>query len=206
MKSLGRVILLATCVAAAQTSSTSNQTAAGSQAAPDAGKSAPMSIAPLVTQQFGPTFKPATNLDKTILTADFDGDGVEDVVIAADSSDPMPDSYQYKYEVADPYNSFFGDGDPRHTAAMAKYDPGHTHDLLVILGAGPDAWRSATPKAKFVLINIPFDSLSLGRLLIKKHKPPIFVIKVTEAKLMESNVFYEAKKKRWRWEPGDTLD
>ena len=127
-------------------------------------------------------------------------------MIAADSDDPMPDSFQYKYQVADPYNSFFGFGDPRHTSTMAHYDPGHTHDLLIIFGAGPDAWRSATPKAKFVLINVPFDSFALGRLLIKKNKPPIFVIKVEEARLMESTLFDDAKKKRWRWQPGDTLE
>lgn len=200
MKSLGRVILLATCVAAAQSSP---NTAPANQ---DAGKAAPNSVGPLVKQQFGPTFTPTTALPRTILSADFDGDGVEDVVIAADSDDPMPDSYEYKYQVTDPYNSFFGFGDPQHTSSMAKYDPGHTHDLLIIFGAGPEAWRSATPKAKFVLINIPFDSFELGRLLVKKNKPPIFVVKVKEARLMESTVFYDAKKKRWRWQPGDTLD
>ncbi len=89
---------------------------------------------------------------------------------------------------------------------MAHFDPGHTHDLLIIFGAGPDAWRSATPKAKFVLINVPFDSFALGRLLIKKNKPPIFVVKVQEAQLMEATLFFDAKKKRWRWQPGDTLD
>jgi len=166
----------------------------------------PASVEPLIKQQFGPTFTATTKLPRVILTADFDGDGVEDVVIAADSEDPIPDSYQYKYQVSDPYNSFFGFGDPQHTSSMAHFDPGHTHDLLIIFGAGPDAWRSATPKAKFVLINVPFDSFELGRLLIKKNKPPIFVIKVLEARLMESNVFYDVKKKRWRWQPADTLE
>jgi hypothetical protein len=200
MKSLGRAILLATCVAAAQS------TPKTSPANSDDAKFAAIPVAPLVAQQFGPTFTPTKALPRTILSADFDSDGVEDVVIAADSDDPMPDSFQYKYQVADPYNSFFGFGDPRHTSTMAHYDPGHTHDLLIIFGAGPDAWRSATPKAKFVLINVPFDSFALGRLLIKKNKPPIFVIKVEEARLMESTLFYDAKKKRWRWQPGDTLE
>lgn len=200
MKLLGRAILLATCVAAAQTN------AGTTQANSDAEKSGPISVGPLVKQQFGPTFTPTTALPRSILSADFDGDGVEDVVIAADSDDPMPDSFQYKYQVTDPYNAFFGFGDPQHTSSMAHYDPGHTHDLLIIFGAGADAWRSATPKAKFVLINVPFDSFALGRLLIKKNKPPIFIVRVTEARLMDSTLYYDAKKKRWRWQPGDTLD
>jgi hypothetical protein len=200
MKYLFRGILLATCVAAAQSSPNT------SPAKTDDVKVMPVSVGPLVKQQFGPTFTPTTALTNAILSADFDGDGVEDVVVAADSEDPMPDSYQYKYEVSDPYNAFFGFGDPRHTSSMAHFDPGHTHDLLIIFGAGPDAWRSATPKAKFVLINVPFDSFQLGRMLIKKNKPPIFVVKVQEARLMESNVFYDVKKKRWRWQPADTLE
>jgi hypothetical protein len=200
MKSLGRVLLFATCVAAAQSNPGTNQPNS------DAGKPAPVSVGPLVKQQFGPTFTLTTALPRTILSADFDGDGVEDVVIAADSEDPMPDSFQYKYQVTDPYNAFFGFGDPQHTSTMAHYDPGHTHDLLIIFGAGPDAWRSATPKAKFVLINVPFDSFALGRLLIKKNKPPIFIVRVTEARLMDSTLYYDVKKKRWRWQPGDTLD
>ena len=192
MKSLGRVVLLATCVAAAQSSQKNDPPAA------DSGKATATSVAPLIKKQFGPTFTATTSLPRTILSADFDGDGVEDVVIAADSNDPMPDSYEF--------NSFFGFGDPRQTANMSHYDPGHTHDLLIIFGAGPDAWRSATPKAKFVLINVPFDSFELGRLLIKKNKPPIFVVKMQEARLIESTIFFDAKKKRWRWQPGDTLE
>jgi hypothetical protein len=200
MKSLGRVVLLATCVAAAQSSQKTDPPG------PDAGKATAISVAPLIKKQFGHTFTATTSLPRTILSADFDGDGVEDVVMAADSNDPMPDSYEYKYQVSDPYNSFFGFGDPRQTANMSHYDPGHTHDLLIIFGAGPDAWRAATPKAKFVLINVPFDSFELGRLLIKKNKPPIFVVKMQEARLIESTIFFDAKKKRWRWQPGDTLE
>ncbi len=206
MMSFGRGILLAACVAAAQSTPNPSPASSPSPAGSDDAKNVPVSVAPLIKQQFGPTFIATTKLPRTILIADFDGDGVEDAVIAADSDDPIPDSYQYKYEVSDPYNAFFGLGDPRHTSSMSHFDPGHTHDLLIILGAGPDAWRSATPKAKFVLINVPFDTLELGRLLIKKNKPPIFVIKVQEARLMESNIFYDVKKKRWHWQPADTLE
>jgi hypothetical protein len=89
---------------------------------------------------------------------------------------------------------------------MGRIDPRQSHDLLVIFGAGAQAWHASTPKAKFVLINVPFDSVQLGRMLVKKKKPPIFVIKAIETQLSESAVYWDAKKKHWRWEPGNSID
>jgi hypothetical protein len=192
MKYLGRAILCLAAVAMAQNPSPSPQPK--------------QQLSTLVQQQFGATFTPTDKFPTPVITADFDGDGVEDVAIVADSKDPLPDSYQYKYEVADPYNSFFGFGDPRQTAGMGHLDPRQNHALLVIFGSGTDAWRAATPKAKFVLINVPFDSIAAGRMLIKKNKPPIFVIKAVESQIMDSSVFWDVKKKRWRWEPGNTIN
>lgn len=193
MKYLGRVFLLGAALAAGQTS-----------ASPSPDKL--QSFNALAQQQFGATFSITEKTPTAIITGDFDGDGVEDVVMVADSKDPLPDSYQYKYQVEDPYNGFFGFGDPRETAGMGRMDPRQSHDLLVIFGAGAQAWHAATPKAKFVLINVPFDSVQLGRMLVKKKKPPIFVIKAIETQLSESAVYWDAKKKRWRWEPGNSID
>jgi len=170
-----------------------------------AGTDKPESVSPLVKKQFGDSFKVTTTTAAAIITADFDGDGVEDVAIVADSKDPLPDSFEFKYDVADPYNAFFGFGDPRRTAGYGRLDPKRNHDVLVIFGAGEDAWRAEAPKAKFVLINVPFDTVEVGRMLVKKNKPPIFVIRATEAELMDSLVFWDVKKKRWRWQPGDTM-
>jgi hypothetical protein len=75
----------------------------------------------------------------------------------------------------------------------------------VIFGNGKEGWHAATPKNKFVLVNVPFDTLEVGRMLISKKKPPIFVIKALESQVMDSAIWWEAKKKRWRWEPGDTI-
>lgn len=193
MKYLGGVLFFCACLAAGQTS-------------PAPAQSGVQALAPLIKQQFGPTFTLAEKFPTPVITGDFDGDGVEDVAMVADSKDPLPDSYQYKYQVADPYNTFFGFGDPRQTATMGRLDPRQNHPLLIIFGAGPEAWHAATPKAKFVLINVPFDTIAPGRMLIKKNKPPIFVIRAIESEIMDSNVFWDAKKKRWRWEPGNTID
>jgi hypothetical protein len=205
MKFLGKVLLLVSCVAAAQSPQSTNQPAATQPAAAattDLGD--PAQLAALVKQQFGDTFTVPAKFTKSVMAADFDGDGVEDLAIVANSKDPLPDSYSFKYEVADPYNAYFGMGNPRLSSSFTA-DPEHTHYLLVIFGSGKDGWRAAVPKAKFVLMNVPFDSVELGRMLVAKKKPPIFVIKALEAQIMNSAVFWDAKKKRWRWEPGDTI-
>jgi len=200
MKFLGKFLLLFVCMAAAQSPQASQTTAAGASA-----QGADLTqLAALVKQQFGDTFTLPAKFPMPLITADFDGDGVEDVAIVANSKDPLPDSYAFKYEVADPYHAYFGFGNPKLTSTLSV-DPEHTHHLLVIFGNGKETWHAGTPKGKFVLINVPFDTLEAGRMLISKKKPPIFVIKALESQVMDSAVWWEAKKKRWRWEPGNTL-
>jgi hypothetical protein len=200
MKFLGKFLLMAACVAAAQSPQTSPQPAA---AAPSSGVDTAQ-IAAIVKQQFGDTFTLPAKFPTPLITADFDGDGVEDVAIVANSKDPLPDSYAFKYEVADPYHAYFGFGNPKYTSSF-RVDPEHNHHLLVIFGNGKEGWHAAVPKSKFVLVNVPFDTLEVGRMLTSKKKPPIFVIKALESEVMDSAVWWEAKKKRWRWEPGDTV-
>lgn len=195
MKFLGKFLLMAACVAAAQSPQANPPTAAGADLT---------QLAAIVKQQFGDTFTIPAKVATPVITADFDGDGVEDVAIVANSKDPLPDSYAFKYEVADPYHAYFGFANPKLTSTFSV-DPEHTHHLLVIFGSGKEAWHAATPKAKFVLINVPFDTLEVGRMLISKKKPPIFVIKALESQIMDSAVWWEAKKKRWRWEPGNAV-
>lgn len=192
MKFLSTALLLAVCLAAAQQNPPGTVTAE--------------SLAPVVKKQFGPTFSISNSIQPPLITADFNGDGIEDAVIVADSKEPLPDSYDFKYVVADPYNSYFGFGNPRVTSTFGQSDPSQNHDLLVIFGSGADAWRATTPKAKYVLINVPFDTIHVGRMLLKKNKPPVFVIKAVESQVMDSAVWWDAKKKKWKWEPGSTLE
>jgi len=172
-----------------------------------AGKTPPPAPYPeltaLVQKQFGKTFTLPAGFPTPLITADFDGDGVEDVVIVTNSAEPIPDSMEFKYQVIDPYNAYFGMSDPSITTAFGTSDPKRNHLLVVIFGAGTEAWHASVPKAKFVIVNLPFDTISIGRMLIKKNKPPIFVIKAHEAQVMDSTVYWDAKRKRWKWEPGD---
>jgi hypothetical protein len=184
---------VAACIAAGQ-----------GQSAPNSPQSAAPDLAALIKQQFGATFTLAGKFSTPLITADFDGDGVEDAVIVADSTEPFPDSFALKYQVVDPYNAYFGMGNAALSAQFKSADPAHNHDLLVIFGSGAEGWRAATPKGKFVIINLPFDDITVGRMLIKKDKPPVFVIKAHESQIMDSAVWWDAKKKRWKWEPGNT--
>jgi hypothetical protein len=201
MKFLVKSLLLAACVATAQSPQTSAPAAPTGASATGADLT---QLAATVKQQFGDTFTIPAKFPTPVITADFDGDGVEDVAIVASSKDPMPDSYAFKYEVADPYHAYFGFGNPKVTSTFGT-DSGHTHHVLVIFGSGKEAWHAATPKTKFVLINVPFDTCEVGRMLISKKKPPIFVIKVLESQIMDSALWWEAKKKRWHWEPGNSV-
>ena len=40
--------------------------------------------------------------------------------------------------------------------------------VLIIHGAGPDAWRSDNPKAKYVIVNLPYGTFPCGRFELKK--------------------------------------
>ena len=164
----------------------------------------PAELAALVKQQFGETFSVPPKFANPVLTADFDGDGVQDIAIVATSKDPIPDSYAFKYDVEDPYHAYLGLSNPKIASSFTA-DPEHTRHILVIFGSGQDAWRAATPKMKFALINLPFDSVEVGRMLISKKKPPIFIIKALEAQIMNSALWFDGKKKRWKWEPGDAI-
>jgi hypothetical protein len=174
----------------------------GQQPASGSPPIAPPDLAALIKKQFGSTFTVPAKFPTVVMTADFDGDGVEDIAIVADSTEPFPDSVEFKYSVSDPYDAYFGMGNPAMASKFNTDDPETSHDLLIIFGAGPDAWRSATPKSKFVIVHLPFDRIGVGRMLIKKNKPPIFVIKARESQIMDSAVWWDVKRKRWKWEPG----
>ena len=101
--------------------------------------------------------------------ADLDGDGSEDLVVAAKCKSPMADKDEYDFVVADPYDTFLGFGDVRVTSTFAADEPERRGvSLLIIHGTDKDGWRAEKPKAKFMLINIPFKTLTVKRLALKK--------------------------------------
>src|SRR5271156_3997340 len=121
-----------------------------------------------IQKQFGST---CSLIGINPLIADLDSDGVEDIVIPARCTNPMMDQVEDSFVVVDPYNSFFGYGNPKITTQFSSDDPERRgYSLLVIHGLGPDAWRSATPKAKFLIVNLPFKQVVVKKLAIKKKR------------------------------------
>lgn len=142
--------------------------------------------------QAGPTWRP-------FLTADLDGDGIEDAVIVARCASPMADAGGYEYKVVDPYFSNYGYGDPRITGQFNASDPNRQNLILIIHGAGKEAWRASKPKSKFVIVNAPFDSLNLTKIMRKKNVI-IPAIALVETEGLVSNLYWDGKK--WHWQEG----
>jgi len=132
--------------------------------------------------------------------ADLDSDGVEDLVVAARCKNPMADRDEYGFLVADPYDSFLGFGDVKVTSTFASDAPDTRGvSLLIIHGADKDGWRAETPKAKFLLINLPFKSLTVKKLTVKKRTMlAIFMEERGEGEDMSSVVFWDGKKYRYQ--------
>lgn len=163
-------------------------------------QSVPPTAAPLladpasyVALQFGTSFK----LDSKIqpMFGDLDGDGNEDLVLVGSSNTPLLSQQQFSFKVEDPYDSYFGTGDPRITAQFSLHFDGSSRCFLIVFG-----WRlppSSKPKlaAKFVLINTPFESASLVNLRLKKRN--IQAIEAIDRTTLHALLFWDGR--RWRW-------
>jgi hypothetical protein len=141
------------------------------------------------------------------LTADLNGDGVEDVVIVARCANPLMDEAEDNYKVIDPYDAFFGYGDPKVTTKFASEDPQRRGlALLIIHGAGTDGWRAVEPKAKFIVINLPFKQLAVKKLTVrKKTVMAIYAEEASEGEGTVSAIFWDGKK--YKYQPlGSTME
>src|SRR6266851_766419 len=130
--------------------------------------------------------------------ADLDDDGVEDLLVAARCKNPIADQDEYSFRVADPYNSFLGFGEVKVTSTFASDEPDRRGlSLLIVHGTGADAWRTETPKAKFLLINLPFRTLAVKKLVQKKRTIlGIYMEERGEGTDTSSVLFWDGKKYR----------
>jgi hypothetical protein len=131
---------------------------------------------------------------------DLDGDGVDDLVVAGRCKNPMADQAEYGFLVTDPYDSFLGFGDVKVTSTFASDAPDRKGVcLLIVHGVGPDAWHSDKTKAKFLLINLPFKTLTVKRLALKKKTIlGVYMEEQGEGEATSSVVFWDGKKYRYQ--------
>jgi len=193
---------------------------APASAAVSSGSTAPISraeLTALVQKQFGKGFEivteppmskiggakvisdePASQPWSPLLIGDFDGDGIEDAVIIARNKNALIESDAYNYKVSDPYDEHFGYGTASVTMDFNAHDPVHNLDLLIIHGSGKEGWRAEKPKAKYVIINVPFELASVARATLKKKA--VDAIRVEESDTISSLIFWDGKK--YKYLPG----
>ena len=133
---------------------------------------------------------------------DLDGDGVDDLVVAGRCKNPMADRAEYGFIVADPYDTFLGFGDVKVTSTFASDAPERKGVcLLIVHGVGAEAWRSDKQKPKFLLINLPFKTLTVKRLALKKKTIlGVYMEEQGEGESTSSVLFWDAKKAKYRYQ------
>jgi hypothetical protein len=132
--------------------------------------------------------------------ADMDDDGIEDLVVAAKCKNPMADKDEYSFVVGDPYDSFLGYSDVKVTSTFASDEPDRRGvSLLIIHGADKDGWRAEKPKAKFLLINLPFKNLTVKKFTVKKKTIlGVYMEEKGEGEDTSSVVFWDGKKYKYQ--------
>jgi hypothetical protein len=152
-----------------------------------------------VHQQFGDSCSLEPNFAPMV--ADLNSDGVADIVLVARCKNALIDQGEKNYKVIDPMDSFYGYGNTAITTSFAPDDPKlRGVALLVIHGSGPDAWRSATPLAKFVIINIPIKTLTLKKMKVRR-KRTVNAIYVEQASADEMTAVVLWDGKKYRYQP-----
>ena len=150
-----------------------------------------------VQQQFGNQFTLLPEVGAVF--GDLDGDGVEDVAIAARCKNPMLDQAEHNYTVMDPYYDFFGYGDPKVTTTFTEPDPVLRGLVVLIIhgAAGPEGWRSATPKAKYVIVHLPYRTISVRKMNLRKKTIEAIYVEEAGNTGDSSAVFFDGKKFRY---------
>ncbi len=134
------------------------------------------------------------------LVADFNGDGVDDIVIPARCKNPMADQADKDFVVLDPYYTFFGYGNPKVTTGFSTDIPeDRALALLIIHGSGKDGWRSPSPASKFVIVNLPYKGVTVKKYQIRKKKMMAIYVEEKGGDQMTAVLFWDGKK--YRYEP-----
>jgi hypothetical protein len=190
-------VLLALCCLALCLLSASKLLAQSTAAATSAATPVLADPAAYVARQFGPTFKVDPKVPP--LFGDLDGDGNEDLVLVGTSNTPLLSQEQYRFKVEDPYDANFGTDDVKITSQFTLHFDGSDRCILIVFG-----WRLPPPEreskrvSKFVLINTPFESISISvAKLHLKNKKNIQAMETVDSTSLHALIVWDGK--RWRW-------
>ncbi len=139
--------------------------------------------------------------------ADLDDDGIPDLVVVARCVNPIADQDEYGFKVIDPYDSFLGFGNVKITSTFASDEPElRGVCLLIVHGSGSQGFRAEKPKAKYLIINLPFKTLSVKKFDYKKRQLlGVFMEERGEGESTSSVIFWTGKKYRYQ-QIGATLE
>jgi hypothetical protein len=104
---------------------------------------------------------------------------------------PALDQGAHNFKLIDPYDSFFGYGNVKTTMSF----PVHVEGPVLYVAIAHD-WRAAHPKAKFVIVNLPFERIEVSRVQAKKKA--LSALFATDSTGMQAEIFWDGKKYRWR--------
>jgi hypothetical protein len=193
-------------------------TEADKNSAADGAPALPADLQQIVDKQFGRNFKVAFERTRPrrylhnndadvpwtpLLITDLDGDGVQDAVIVARVRNAFAGQVPYHYSVIDPYMAAQGYDNPMLTAGVSSERPDDTgYVVLTIHGMGADGWRAATPKSKWVMIDLPFNTINVAPMPVgkkgKSAKTLGVIVLEEEGTSQSSVVVWDGKKYRWR--------
>jgi len=143
-------------------------------------------FAALVAREFGPDFTLVPKIPPMML--DMNGDGLEDLVLVAGARQALGGSEKFHYTVQDPYGRYFGYSNPTMSMQFST-DPAAARHLLVI-----EDWKGAKGP-KFVLVNIPFDKIRAGNMLLRKKT--IEVVETEDEIGIEAAIYWDGKRFHW---------
>ncbi len=185
-------LVLAVCLPASVLGEQPAAAPAASAAASSANQALPDPAA-YVAQQFGSSFKVDPKIPP--LFGDLDGDGNEDLVLVATSAAPLLSQQQFHYKVEDPYDRYFGTSDVKITSTFTLHFDGSARDILIVFN-----WRQPQdPKhiGKFVLINTPFDTLSINPAKMRMKKKSVQAMETVDSTSVHSLIVWDGR--HWGW-------
>lgn len=131
------------------------------------------------------------------LYGDLDGDGLEDVVLVAKCTSVLAGEKGFGYKVVDPYDAYYGNGDPTITTQFTLHFDGSARNLLIVFD-----WRHETPAkkplkppTKFIIINLPFEKLNV--IDFRSKKMQYQTIETIDRTTLHALVIYTNRK--WVW-------